>query len=83
MKNTDQTLADILTLITRDVKLISANFQDVVLDPQTAQTLCRYASTLSGIKQDQYKDLEKEKKELNKLSDEELKELLLKLDQKA
>lgn len=72
MSNSDKTLELILDLIDRDVKVIAENFIEVQLDDKTAQTLCRFATTLSSIKADKNKEATNEKKELNKLSTDEL-----------
>lgn len=71
-KDLDTTLEVILGLIDRDVKIIASNFVDIQLDAHTAQTLCRFATTLASIKDNKQKETIKEKKELDKLSTEEL-----------
>lgn len=75
-KNPNKTLDKILKLIDNDVKKIgNVALQagpSVQLDSQTAQTLCRYATSLAGIKEGKEKEQAKEKKDLDKLSTEEL-----------
>lgn len=70
----DKTLNTILLLIDKDVEIIKQNISDVhmQLDDKTAQTLCRYATSLSGIKDNKKKELESEKKLLNSKSTDEL-----------
>jgi hypothetical protein len=70
--NPSRTLDKILKLIDNDVKMITKTFIDVQMDHQSAQTLCRYATTLAGIREAKDKDAEKDKKELSKLSTDEL-----------
>lgn len=71
-KNPNKTLDKILKLIDNDVKLISKSFRDIQLDHQSAQTLCRYATSLAGIREGKEKEIEKEKKNLDKLSTDQL-----------
>lgn len=81
-KNLDSTLEVILELIDRDVKIIASNYDKVQLDAHTAQTLCRFATTLAGIKENKQKETVKEKAELSKYSTEELIELWQKTSKK-
>lgn len=83
MKDSDlnRTLEVILKLIDNDVKAIASNFTDTQLDSHSAQTLCRYASTLSGIKEDKQKEKVKEKQELSKYTTEELMQMHRKMSE--
>lgn len=60
----NRTLDIILALIDKDVRIIQ-KLELVQLDHQSAATLCKYATTLSGIKTQRDKDKDKEIKELN------------------
>lgn len=71
-KELEETLETILDLIRRDTNKIASNFVDIQLDPQTAQSLCRFATTLANIKDNRKKEEDKTKADLNKLSTEEL-----------
>ncbi len=71
MKELD-TLERILILIDNDTKLVESTFNGVQLDPHTALTLTRYASTLASIKESKQKDFDKSKKSLSKLSTDDL-----------
>ena len=72
MANPSKTLKGILLAIDKDVKLIKSLGRKSKLDPSDAQTLCRYASTLDAIVKTTEKDKEKAKKDLEKLSTDEL-----------
>lgn len=81
MKDVNSTLNRILELIDKDVSIVSNNFIDIQLDAATAQSLCRYASTLASIKDNKQKEEAKDIKELNKLSTEELMAIRDKLEE--
>jgi hypothetical protein len=65
-------LASILNLIDKDVKSIKKLSKDHQLDPADALTLTRYAATLDNILESKDKESAKAKKDLSKLSTEEL-----------
>lgn len=71
MNDVNDTLNRILELIDKDVTTIKTSAIGQ-LDSATAQSLCRYASTLAAIKDNKKKDSDKEMKDLNRLSTEEL-----------
>lgn len=75
--NSDRTLRSILSIISRDVRLIRREARKKRLDPDTAMTLSRYANTLNSIRQEEEFEKEKEKKRLNRLSTEELVKMYL------
>lgn len=81
MKDVNFTLNRILELIDKDVSIVASNFIDIQLDSATAQSLCRYASTLASIKDNKQKEDAKDIKELNKLSTEELMAIRDKLEE--
>jgi len=72
MSNPSRTLDEIIKLIDKDVKLIKKGNKIKQLDPADAYTLCRYASALDGIISAKEKERNSAKKELEKLSTDEL-----------
>jgi hypothetical protein len=77
MADPTKLLDRVLKLIDQDTKRIkkAVTREAKVLDKDTAATLCRYATTISGIKADQEAERNKERQKLQRLSTEELIEL--------
>jgi hypothetical protein len=67
----------VLKLIDQDTKRITKELrrESRVLDKDTAATLCKYATTIQGIKAEQEAEDQKLKSRLERLSTEELIEL--------
>ena len=74
----DKTLEVILSLISRDVRIISESFVDTPLDAQNARKLTSYATTLANIREIKAEQQEGAIKELSRLDTQQLIDLYLK-----
>jgi hypothetical protein len=71
-KSPDKTLRMILLIIEKDTKRLKRIAQTEQLTPADAQTLCRYAATLDSITKQVEKDHNQLKKDLTRLSTDDL-----------
>lgn len=73
-----KTLKSILGMISKDVRQIKKAHKDIAMEPETALTLTRYASTLSHIIEERNQAREKTKLRYQTLPTEELVNMYLK-----
>lgn len=74
MTDPNKLLERVLKLIDQDIKRIKklTARKTLILDKDMAATLCKYANTISGIKEEKDLEDQKQKKALERLSTEEL-----------
>lgn len=65
-------LDKVLNLIEADIKKIKKQAGEKQLEPDTAQTLCRYVTAISSIKDEKENEAAKQKRQLERMSTEEL-----------
>ena len=81
MNRLEETIDLIVEMIADDVKAIENHDMKASLEEKERSALCRYATTLAGIRSEKVKVLDKEKESMSELSDEELKKILLEVEE--
>lgn len=81
MNKLEDTIDLIVELIALDVVAIQKNEMKGKLEEKEKAALCRYATTLAGIRAEKTKVMDKEKDMMSELSDEELKKILLEVEE--